>query len=306
MPEEVEDLVRSLYRLGLVQREIARHALDELGSQGFLALAVIQTNGPLRVGEVADRLSIDISVASRQVNALIAAGYARRERDEKDGRAHRISATEAGVEVLTRCHRRLVEAFSEALEDWSASDIAGLAQRLDLLREDFSGDRAHPRGEPPVSVGPSALKELGLRRMLVAVDGSPNSDLALAAAITVAQRDNASLTLITVEPDLATTPAHWAIMSAPPPEMQADAHRAAERMLEEALDRLPEDVPATTILRFGKAGPEIVSEAATGKYDAILVGARGVGMVGSLLGSVSQYVLHHADIAVFVTHAPPD
>ena len=53
------------------------------------------------------------------------------------------------------------------------------------------------------------------------------------------------------------------------------------------------------------AGTEIAAEAATGKYDAILIGARGVGVVGSLLGSVSQYVLHHAKIAVFVTHAPP-
>ena len=73
----------------------------------------------------------------------------------------------------------------------------------------------------------SALKKLGLRRLLVAIDGSPNSGLALTAAITVAQRDNASLNLITIEPDLTVSPASWAIMTAPPPEMQADAHRAA-------------------------------------------------------------------------------
>jgi nucleotide-binding universal stress UspA family protein len=151
----------------------------------------------------------------------------------------------------------------------------------------------------------SALKELGLRRLLVAVDGSPNSRLALTAAITVAQRDNASLTLITIEPDLTVSPASWAIMTSPPPEMQADAHRAANQMIEEAKSLVPADVPATSILRIGKAGPEIIAEAATGKYDAILIGARGVGLVGSLLGSVSQYVLHHAKIAVFVTHAPP-
>jgi nucleotide-binding universal stress UspA family protein len=136
----------------------------------------------------------------------------------------------------------------------------------------------------------------------VAVDGSPSSDLALAAAVTVARRDRASLTLISVEPDMT---AHWALMSAPPPELQTNAHRATKETLQEALDSLPDDIPATSIMRFGKAGPEIVAEASSGKYDAVLVGARGVGMVGSLLGSVSQYVLHHADIAVFVTHVPP-
>ena len=38
--------------------------------------------------------------------------------------------------------------------------------------------------------------------------------------------------------------------------------------------------------------------------DAILLGARGVGRVGALVGSVSSYVMHHSDTAVFVAHAP--
>ncbi|MDQ5895322.1 MAG: hypothetical protein QG596_1583 [Actinomycetota bacterium] len=156
-----------------------------------------------------------------------------------------------------------------------------------------------------MSAGASAIKELGLRRLLVAIDGSPSSDLALAAAITVAQRDNAALTMITVEADLSSTPAGLGFITVPPPEIQQDAHRAAEKTLEDAIARLPDGMPATKILRFGKAGPQIVAEAATGKYDAILIGARRVGMVGALQGSVSQYVLHHAKIAVFVTHAPP-
>src|SRR5215213_4955901 len=58
----VEDLVRSIYRLGLVQRSIARHALAELGSQGFTALAIVQRAGHARVSEVADQLSVDLSV----------------------------------------------------------------------------------------------------------------------------------------------------------------------------------------------------------------------------------------------------
>ncbi len=142
MSKEVEDLVRSLYLLGFVQREIGRRTLVELGSQGFTSLAAIRVDGPLRVSEVAERLSVDVSVASRQVNALIEAGYAQREHDESDGRAHKISITEAGVEILAKCHRRLVETFAQALEGWSGNEIASLAARLDLLREDFSSSRA--------------------------------------------------------------------------------------------------------------------------------------------------------------------
>lgn len=143
MAEEVEDLVRALYRLGLVRREIARHALAELGSHGFTALAVIKSAGAMRVSDIAERLGIDVSVASRQVNALITAGYVSSERDATDGRAYRITTTDAGAKVLTESHRRMVATFSRALEGWSTREIAELAERLDLLREDFSTS-THP------------------------------------------------------------------------------------------------------------------------------------------------------------------
>jgi DNA-binding MarR family transcriptional regulator len=133
----VEDLVISLYRLGLVQREIARHALAELGSQGFTALAIVQRDGPVRVSDVAERLRIDLSVASRQIAALVTAGYARREPDPADRRSGRITATERGTSVLRESHRRMVEAFERPLAAWPEDEIVALATGLDRLREDF-------------------------------------------------------------------------------------------------------------------------------------------------------------------------
>ena len=133
-----DELVRSLYRLGLVQREIARHALAELGSQGFTALAIVHRHGPVRVSDIARRLSVDLSVASRQVAALVDAGHVHREPDDEDRRAHRISMTESGVSVLRESHRRMVEAFGDALASWSDDEVTALAEGLDRLREDFS------------------------------------------------------------------------------------------------------------------------------------------------------------------------
>jgi hypothetical protein len=63
-------LVRQLYGLGMVNREIGRHALAELGTPGFTGLAVIQVDGPLRVSDVAQRLGMDLSLASRQIASL--------------------------------------------------------------------------------------------------------------------------------------------------------------------------------------------------------------------------------------------
>jgi DNA-binding MarR family transcriptional regulator len=136
----VEHLVRSLYRLGMVHRELARHALAELGTQGFLALGVIRLDGPARVSDVAQRLNVALSVASRQVTALERAGYVERDTDPEDGRAHRVSVTDAGRKVLEESHRRMVHAFSRALEGWSAEEIAALSESLERLREDVHRD----------------------------------------------------------------------------------------------------------------------------------------------------------------------
>jgi DNA-binding MarR family transcriptional regulator len=142
----VEDLVRSLYRLGLVQREIARHALAELGSQGFTALAVLHRRGPLRVSDVARLLSIDLSVASRQVAALAASGHVRREPDPEDRRSQRITITDGGTRVLGESHRRMVEAFEGALAGWPEDDVVALSAGLDRLRDDFAARTATPEG----------------------------------------------------------------------------------------------------------------------------------------------------------------
>jgi DNA-binding MarR family transcriptional regulator len=138
----VEHLVRSLYRLGMVQRELARHALAELGSQGFVALGAIHLHGPVRVSDVAQTLNVALSVASRQVAALERAGYVERDADPDDRRAHRVQTTEAGRKVLEESHRRMVHAFSRALEDWSPEEIAGLSESLERLRADVHRDVA--------------------------------------------------------------------------------------------------------------------------------------------------------------------
>jgi nucleotide-binding universal stress UspA family protein len=150
------------------------------------------------------------------------------------------------------------------------------------------------------------LGELRFNRLLVAIDGSPHAELALAAAVTAARRDNSALTLISVAPDARADAARWPGGFAAPQPPQEELDTAAERTLLEAVARIPRDIPVERVVRRGAAGPEIVAQARAGCYDAFLLGARGVGRISALVGSVSQYVLNHADIAVFVAHAPPE
>lgn len=130
-------LVRALYRVTTVQRGLGRHSLAELGSQGFSALAVIGVYGPLRVGEVAGRLSVDLSVASRQIAALVSQGYVERRRDPADRRAHEVALTATGRDVLRESHRRMIDALSDALSAWPQDDLIRLAGSLERLREDY-------------------------------------------------------------------------------------------------------------------------------------------------------------------------
>jgi DNA-binding MarR family transcriptional regulator len=136
--QAIEELIRQIYGLGVVRREISRHALAELGSQGFNALAAIWKDGPMRVSDVAHQLGVDLSVASRQVAALINAGYVEREADSKDRRASVVSLTDAGRQVLRESHRRMVHAFSNALDDWSERDVERLSEGLARLNNDFA------------------------------------------------------------------------------------------------------------------------------------------------------------------------
>jgi DNA-binding MarR family transcriptional regulator len=134
----IEALVRQLYGLGMVRRQIGRHAMAELGSQGFTALAAIQVQGPLRVSEVAEQLGIDLSVASRQIASLAREGYVERREDDRDRRAQLVAVTPAGRRALRESHRRMVSAFTQVLEGWDDDDVDSLTRGLERLRDDFA------------------------------------------------------------------------------------------------------------------------------------------------------------------------
>ena len=103
-----------------------------------------------------------------------------------------------------------------------------------------------------VEMAPAPLYgELALHRVLVAIDGSANADLALTAAITAARRDHATLTLILVGPDVMAGPAAWSVPIAAGTDQGAvDADGC--RRLQATVARIPADVPVSTMYRRGQ------------------------------------------------------
>jgi DNA-binding MarR family transcriptional regulator len=133
---DIEPLVRAVYGLTALKRDILRLAgFDH--PVGLVPLAVVNRLAPARVKDVAADLHVDFSVASRQVTALEAAGYIRRERDPDDRRAQLVSPTDAGSAALERAHERIVGVFATALEDWAPDEVTALTAALDRLRTDY-------------------------------------------------------------------------------------------------------------------------------------------------------------------------
>jgi len=154
-------------------------------------------------------------------------------------------------------------------------------------------------------MSPPASEDIRFRHVLVAVDGSSHAVMALSLAIALAQRDHAKLSVLTVVPNVRDGAAAAWNVPVDPLALQEEADRDADRTLRAAIDAVPQDLPVRARLRHGHAGPEIVAEAKEGEHDVVVVGARGLGRIGSMVGSVSNYVLHHVKVAVIVAHAPP-
>ena len=130
--------------------------------------------------------------------------------------------------------------------------------------------------------------------ILVALDGSADSQTALRHAVTLARDQNAKLTLLTVVPHTAT-PVGPGV--APPPETD-ESHN---EIIKAALSVIPKDIGVTTRLEKGEIAPTILRIVAEDQYDLLVMGSHGHSRVHrALLGSVSERVLHKAAVPVLM------
>jgi len=136
--------------------------------------------------------------------------------------------------------------------------------------------------------------------ILVAVDGSPDADEALAQAIDLAESEHTRLTLMTADAQVPATAYLTPAINA----LIAETHAAAQAVLRGARDRVPENLPVTTILTDRPIRTALMQQIEAGHHDLVAMGSRGRGAVRSaLLGSVSHYVLNHSPVPVLVVHA---
>jgi nucleotide-binding universal stress UspA family protein len=141
------------------------------------------------------------------------------------------------------------------------------------------------------------------QNILVAIDGSPDADQALAQAIDLAESEHSRLTLFSavVAPPAV---AYAGVSGGVTANLIRDAEAETERILRSAVERVPNGVSVSTVLSSEPVRQALMGQITTGHHDLVVIGSRGRGALRSvLLGSVSHYVLHHSPVPVLIVHA---
>jgi len=137
-----------------------------------------------------------------------------------------------------------------------------------------------------------------MRRMLVALDGSPHAQKVLATAVELAQRTDGKLLLFrAVEVPTESTALAF---SMPPAELEAALQKSANEALADYTKEVPPELLEGVRIGVGSAWRAICDAAAEAKVDLIVVGSQGYGTLERILGTTASRVVNHADRSVLV------
>ena len=102
-----------------------------------MLLSDLLKNGEARPSELAKRRFVDLSVVSRQISQLSAAGLVDRRPAPEDGRASLVSASEKGRAELARWRANYLRFMEKALGGWDDERVTALTGRLAEMNADL-------------------------------------------------------------------------------------------------------------------------------------------------------------------------
>lgn len=143
--QRIEAAMERLARIGQSRRSSARRAeragISLLGSAQQVLRASID-HVPARISDLARATSMSDAAVSRQVTLLEGEGLVEREACAEDGRVARVRPTASGRAVGRRLRAAADEIFQEHLVGWRADDLAKLAELMECLSDDLTGESA--------------------------------------------------------------------------------------------------------------------------------------------------------------------
>jgi DNA-binding MarR family transcriptional regulator len=139
------DTAAILGRLGRLLRELTRQTggADDgpaMTATQRIALVELGEDGPLRLGDLADRMGTSAPTATRAVDALEHLGLAKREPEPADRRALSIALTEQGRALFDGRYASATEAFAPATASLSKDERRTLLELLERMTDALRSD----------------------------------------------------------------------------------------------------------------------------------------------------------------------
>src|SRR5262245_17433306 len=130
------ELAQHLHSAAIHLLRRLRRTDDQMGLSGprASALSVLVFGGPTSLAQLAKAEQVKPPTMARLVDALEAAGLARREADRTDLRAVRIRATAKGRKLLLEGRARRLSQLTKMLEGATAAEQAALADAVSTLQ----------------------------------------------------------------------------------------------------------------------------------------------------------------------------
>lgn len=142
-PGDIDDAIRSVEHefsaLFVKLRNRMRTQTLQLHPQiqpfGYMMLGALARSGAMHAGALAEVLSADKSLVSRQASQLEQLGLLRREQDPADRRATYFTITDEAKERLNEISERNRHELRSGLTDWGVDDLRLFARLLHRLNE---------------------------------------------------------------------------------------------------------------------------------------------------------------------------
>jgi DNA-binding MarR family transcriptional regulator len=134
-PDAVIDVTRLRVALARLSRRLRRHQVAGLTPTQLAALATVEQQGPMRLGDLAAAEGIAPSTLTRLVTALEDSGFVQRCADPSDARASTLAITPHGHEIMEQIRSDITLALARSLRELSPDQRVALAAALPVLEQ---------------------------------------------------------------------------------------------------------------------------------------------------------------------------
>lgn len=148
----LERLILVVHRLG---RQTSARLRPVTPNAHWRTLAILESEGPMRVGELAAASTISQPGMTRTLGELDEAGYVHRLADHGDARARVVAISDAGRAALHDWRVRLTEAIAPLFANLEAEELATLERAATLLERVVGGGS----GATPTSASAARAEE---------------------------------------------------------------------------------------------------------------------------------------------------